>query len=141
MEYVMRFVIGGAVVSAFVSAVSKSCICRQIHSVGDIGCLNGSVGTIIFDEGHREPAPLWPAVVREFNVPTLLFSATPFRGDLKVFNVDDAHIHFLSFEDAVARALIQRSRIRLFDLEKYRFAGQTQAYKRLVIPPEPSARF
>lgn len=102
---------------------------QQIHSVGDIGCLKGSIGTIIFDEGHREPAPLWAAVVREFNVPTVLFSATPFRGDLKVFNVDDAHIHFLSFEDAVAKALIRGVDVEVMDLswDATVFAGQVVA--------------
>lgn len=62
-----------------------------------IGQLHGRVGTILFDEGHREPAPSWARVVRGFCVPTVLFSATPFRGDLKIFDVDDDHIHFLSF--------------------------------------------
>ena len=102
---------------------------QQIHSVGDIGCLKGSIGTIIFDEGHREPAPLWAAVVREFNVPTVLFSATPFRGDLKVFNVDDAHIHFLSFEDAVAKALIRGIDVQVMGLSEDAtvFAGQVIA--------------
>lgn len=80
---------------------------QQIHAAGEIGRLKGKIGTIIFDEGHREPAPLWAAVVREFDVPTVLFSATPFRGDLKVFNVDESHIHFLSFESAVAACLIR----------------------------------
>ncbi|MEG8025950.1 hypothetical protein QP162_19240 [Sphingomonas aurantiaca] len=49
----------------------------------------------------------WARVVRGFAVPTVLFSATPFRGDLKIFDVDDDHIHFLGFTDAVDQHLIR----------------------------------
>ncbi len=80
---------------------------QQIHAAGEIGKLQKFIGTILFDEGHREPAPSWAKVIRSFAVPTVLFSATPFRGDLKVFDIDENHIDFLSFSDAVARALIR----------------------------------
>jgi hypothetical protein len=80
---------------------------QQIHTSKDDEGLHGLIGTLIFDEGHREPAPVWAEVVRGFNVPTVLFSATPFRSDLKIFDVDDKHIHFLSFRRAVDDALIR----------------------------------
>jgi superfamily II DNA or RNA helicase len=80
---------------------------QQINADGKIGQLHGRIGTILFDEGHREPAPSWARVVRGFSVPTVLFSATPFRGDLKIFDVDDDHIHFLSFTDAVSQCVIR----------------------------------
>jgi type I site-specific restriction endonuclease len=80
---------------------------QQIHGAGDDVKLYGSIGTIVFDEGHREPAPLWDKVVRGFAVPTVLFSATPFRGDLKIFNVDEKHIHFLAFQKAVEDSLVR----------------------------------
>lgn len=80
---------------------------QQVYADDAIGKLSGKIGTILFDEGHREPAPIWAKVVRGFGVPTVLFSATPFRGDLKVFNVDDDHMHFLSFDEAVDQALIR----------------------------------
>ncbi|WP_376743885.1 DEAD/DEAH box helicase [Ensifer canadensis] len=80
---------------------------QQTEADGNIEKLHGLVGTILFDEGHREPAPSWANVIRGFGVPTVLFSATPFRGDMKIFDVDDAHIHFLSFEEAVEGGLIR----------------------------------
>ncbi|MCK1270824.1 MULTISPECIES: DEAD/DEAH box helicase family protein [unclassified Bradyrhizobium] len=101
---------GSVIIVATIQAI------QQIHAAGEIGRFKGRIGTVIFDEGHREPAPLWAAVVREFNVPTVLFSATPFRGDLKIFNVDDAQIHFLSFERAVEDCLIRGVTIEIVNL-------------------------
>jgi superfamily II DNA or RNA helicase len=80
---------------------------QQIYAAGEVDKLHEFIGTILFDEGHREPAPSWAKVIRSFAVPTVLFSATPFRGDLKVFDIDENHIEFLSFSDAVVGALIR----------------------------------
>jgi superfamily II DNA or RNA helicase len=73
--------------------------------------LRQSIGTAIFDEGHREPAPLWARTVRKLRVPTILSTATPFRNDLKMFNVDTNHVQYLSFHDAVTRRLIRDVKI------------------------------
>jgi superfamily II DNA or RNA helicase len=99
---------------------------QQIRAAGDISKLHALVGTILFDEGHREPAPSWAKVIRSFAVPTVLFSATPFRGDLKVFDIDDCYIEFLSFSQAVARALIRGVKIEERGLghDAARFAEQ-----------------
>ncbi len=81
---------------------------QQLHASGDrFAPLVGRIGTVLFDEGHREPAPAWAAAVRELGAPTVLFSATPFRNDLKIFAVDLDHVSFLSFEDAVAENLVR----------------------------------
>jgi superfamily II DNA or RNA helicase len=71
---------------------------QQVHSGPHYRELAGRFGTVLFDEGHREPATLWARAVRELGAPTVLFSATPFRNDLKIFDVDPDHVHFLSFE-------------------------------------------
>ena len=80
---------------------------QQTYAAGEVDKLHEFIGTILFDEGHREPAPSWAKVIRSFAVPTVLFSATPFRGDLNVFDIDENHIEFLSFSDAVVGALIR----------------------------------
>ena len=80
---------------------------QQIHAGPDYASLQGIFGTVLFDEGHREPAPAWAQAVRQLNVPTILFSATPFRNDLKVFEVDMDHVHFLSFQAATTGYLIR----------------------------------
>jgi hypothetical protein len=42
---------------------------------------------VLVDEGHYEPAVSWSRGVREFNLPTVLLSATPYRNDYKSFRV------------------------------------------------------
>lgn len=80
---------------------------QKIHSDEASHKLKPLVGTIFFDEGHREPATLWADAVRYFEVPTILFSATPYRSDMKLFDVDEEHVNFLSFQTAVADRLIR----------------------------------
>lgn len=101
---------------------------QQIDSVGDAAKLHGLFGTVFFDEGHREPAPSWAKVVRGLAVPTILFSATPFRGDLKLFDVDDAHIYFLSFMEAVGKALI-----RDVEFDEQRLSNRVEEFASTVI--------
>jgi superfamily II DNA or RNA helicase len=84
---------------------------QQIHSSPDFARLEDCFGTVLFDEGHREPAPAWAQAVRQLGAPTVLFSATPFRNDLKLFDVDLDHVHFLSFRDAVNSHLIRNVEI------------------------------
>jgi superfamily II DNA or RNA helicase len=67
-----------------------------------------NVELVLVDEGHSEPAPLWSRAIREFRVPRILFTATPFRNDLKRFDIDFAnHWHSFSFSDAVAARVIR----------------------------------
>lgn len=108
---------------------------QQIYAAGVIDRLTRHVGTILFDEGHREPAPIWAKVVRGFSVPTVLFSATPFRGDMKIFEIDDEHIYFLPFSEAVNEAIIRGVTIDEQDLSEdiHMFARQVVAERdRLV---------
>lgn len=49
---------------------------QQIHTTTKrYAKLAGIFGTILFDEGHREPAPAWAKAVRGLSAPTVLFSA------------------------------------------------------------------
>jgi len=53
--------------------------------------LKKSIGYVLFDEGHREPAPIWAQACRELEKPLLLFSATPYRNDYKMFNINEEY--------------------------------------------------
>lgn len=50
--------------------------------------LSSRVKLVIVDEGHYEPAPSWANAVRNLARSTVLFTATPFRNDVKYFDVE-----------------------------------------------------
>ena len=71
--------------------------------------LKDSTEIILVDEGHREPAKDWARAVRSFSRPTILFSATPYRNDLKMFRVGsgDKYRFAYKFQDAVNSNVIR----------------------------------
>jgi superfamily II DNA or RNA helicase len=69
--------------------------------------LGRRIATVLVDEGHREPAESWARAVRSLNQPTILFSATPYRNDERLFDVSPTHTYFLSFANAVASQYIR----------------------------------
>ncbi|MER9578553.1 DEAD/DEAH box helicase family protein [Mesorhizobium sp. M0400] len=62
---------------------------------------------VIVDEGHYEPAISWSRGVREFNLPTLLLSATPYRNDYKSFRVRGRYLFNFPYRQAVGRRIIR----------------------------------
>jgi hypothetical protein len=55
---------------------------------------------VLFDEGHYEPAAEWSDTVRSLDCPLALLSATPFRNDLKPFQIAASNIDIYKYEDA-----------------------------------------
>jgi len=62
--------------------------------------LQNTIDLLIFDEGHREPAPEWANAVRSLNKPTILFTATPYRNDRLKFNINDKYIYAFTHQEA-----------------------------------------
>lgn len=56
---------------------------------------------VLVDEGHYEPAVSWSRGVREFNLPTILLSATPYRNDYKSFRVRGRFLFNYPYADAI----------------------------------------
>lgn len=79
---------------------------RRDHR-GEYEELAKMLSLVLVDEGHREPSREWGTTIRELGLPTVLFTATPYRNDLKVFNISPDHVAYLSFKDAVDRRLIR----------------------------------
>ncbi|NDK57419.1 DEAD/DEAH box helicase [Pontibacter fetidus] len=77
--------------------------------------LKDHVDFVIFDEGHREPAFSWASAVRGIKKKTLLFTATPFRNDLKLFKVDKESYYYLSHQEAINNNIIR-------DVEFFQFS-------------------
>lgn len=62
---------------------------------------------VLVDEGHREPAPRWAEAVRELESPTILFTATPYRNDLQLFDVDPAYTYSFTFGEALDADIVR----------------------------------
>ncbi len=62
---------------------------------------------VVVDEGHYEPAVSWSRGVREFNLPTLLLSATPYRNDYKSFRVRGRYLFNFPYEQAINGGVIR----------------------------------
>jgi len=69
--------------------------------------LISQVDLVIFDEGHYEPALHWSETIRHIGKPRIIFTATPFRNDLKLFDVDLEHTYSYSFHKAVSKSIIR----------------------------------
>jgi Type III restriction enzyme, res subunit len=62
---------------------------------------------VLVDEGHREPAPRWAEAVRELESPTVLFTATPYRNDLQLFDVDPTFTYSFTFGEALNAKIVR----------------------------------
>ena len=61
----------------------------------------------LVDEGHREPAPRWAEAVRDLEVATVLFTATPYRNDLQLFDIDPAFTYSFTFGEALDEHIVR----------------------------------
>jgi superfamily II DNA or RNA helicase len=73
----------------------------------DFHALRKKIDLVLVDEGHREPAPKWGHAVRGLGKPTVLLTATPYRNDHKIFNVDPTHVYPYSHRKAVEERFIR----------------------------------
>jgi superfamily II DNA or RNA helicase len=91
-------------------------IAKNRESIFNI--LKKKVSLILVDEGHYEPAKKWSKLVRkEIKAPKILFTATPYRNDFQVFDIDLDYIFTFSFKSAVKERYIRDIEIinRLLD--------------------------
>jgi superfamily II DNA or RNA helicase len=97
---------------------------QRLHATGDraYAALQTRLGLIMFDEGHYEPARSWSDAVRELKRPTVLFSATPYRNDIKYFVLDDAfrfdYSHTRAHQDHILRGVTFRP-VRFHTVETF----------------------
>lgn len=62
----------------------------------------------LVDEGHREPAPRWAEAVRDLECPTILFTATPYRNDLQLFDVNRKFFYSFTFDEALEEQIVRK---------------------------------
>jgi len=61
----------------------------------------------LVDEGHREPAPRWAEAVRDLECPTVLFTATPYRNDLQLFDISRDYFYSYTFGEALEHHIVR----------------------------------
>lgn len=78
---------------------------QKIHSMAnnspDWREMASHISLVIVDEGHYEPAASWSIVLRSFHTPKIIFTATPYRNDLKFFDIDMGHVYSYTFHQAL----------------------------------------
>lgn len=70
--------------------------------------LKEKVSLLIVDEGHYEPAKEWSRVIRDFNTPKVIFTATPYRNDFKAFDIDTRYAFTMSFKNACEKRFLRQ---------------------------------
>lgn len=80
---------------------------REIVEAGRMVNLIRSFDLVVVDEGHYEPAISWSRAIREADLPTVLFSATPYRNDYKSFRVRGRFVFNQSIQEALERKIIR----------------------------------
>ncbi|HCG01753.1 MAG TPA: hypothetical protein DEV93_14575 [Chloroflexi bacterium] len=79
---------------------------------------------VFVDEGHYEPAEKWSRAIRALKLPTVLLTATPYRNDLKYFEIGDDRYRFPHHE-AEAERFLRRPEFRVIPTtDAAAFAGQ-----------------
>jgi superfamily II DNA or RNA helicase len=78
--------------------------------------ISDDIDIILVDEGHYEPAPTWGATIRKINAPKIIFTATPFRNDLKAFDISIDHTYCYTYSQAAEDNLIRS--VEFVELDK-----------------------
>lgn len=81
------------------------------NDISTFKILNGKINVFLIDEGHYEPAFSWSKTIREFNIPKIIFTATPFRNDLKMFDIDLNYSYNYAFFKAVEERYLRDVKI------------------------------
>ena len=74
----------------------------------DLLLLISGFDLVIVDEGHYEPAISWSRAIRDADLPTVLFSATPYRNDYKSFRVRGRFVFNQPVQEALDARVIRR---------------------------------
>lgn len=89
----------------------------------------GRFNAALVDEGHYEPSHEWSGAVRRLGLPTVLFTATPYRNDELHFEVDPAHRFWYHHHQAVADGRLREPRfVNLADGSTEQFVEETIAF-------------
>jgi superfamily II DNA or RNA helicase len=75
------------------------------HDGRDLATVFGGFDLVFVDEGHYEPAHRWSEVIRPLRRPTVLLTATPYRNDVKYFEIGGARYRYTHHQAVAERFL------------------------------------
>jgi superfamily II DNA or RNA helicase len=90
--------------------------------------LKKQIDLVLVDEGHREPAPAWAEAIRNLGHPTVLFTATPYRNDWRLFRLNPGFTSAFYYPEAVHECFI-----RDVKFEEQQFDAGPEAFVRALI--------
>jgi superfamily II DNA or RNA helicase len=67
---------------------------------------------VLVDEGHYEPSEKWSEAIRALKLPTVLLTATPYRNDLKYFEIGECRYRF-PHHDAQDERFLRKPEFRI----------------------------
>jgi superfamily II DNA or RNA helicase len=70
--------------------------------------LAANCDAVIVDEGHYEPARSWSQALRGLGRPIVLVTATPYRNDLKAFELDTTALHVSKYSELMASRILRK---------------------------------
>lgn len=80
--------------------------------------LREKTDVIIIDEGHAEPSNKWSLLVRSFKKSKkIIITATPYRNDLFIFDIDVNHNFIYTFKAGVEDEIIYRPNFESINIE------------------------
>ena len=82
---------------------------------------------VFVDEGHYEPAHRWSEAIRALRRPTVLLTATPYRNDVKYFEIGDARYRYTHHQAVAERFLREPQFARVTRASPSAFARQLVA--------------
>lgn len=81
---------------------------RSEDKLAKYGNLRDWCDAVFVDEGHYEPARSWSRTIRGLGSPTILVTATPYRNDLKLFDIDPEAVHVTRYQELAAADILRR---------------------------------
>ena len=104
--------------------VGLNAVLKKVQQAGVLVCTNQTLQALrknnaafqrlrrwttlaLVDEGHREPAPRWAEAVRDLECRTILFTATPYRNDLQLFDVNRDYFYSYTFCEALEHRIVR----------------------------------
>ncbi len=78
--------------------------------------LKSIIDIVMVDEGHYEPALWWGEAVNDLKKNIILFTATPYRNDLKFFRIKEKAFYHYKYSTAIEEEIIRSVEVKKLEI-------------------------